>query len=78
MRTAQVQALMRALRARGLTIVPEPLGLDEQGREVVEYVEGDLATSRAIAQPRTSSGWTPPQASQKAAADDRVVRAAPA
>lgn len=40
--TAQVQALMRGLRARGVAVVPEPLGLDDQGREVIEYIDGDV------------------------------------
>ena len=40
--TAQVQALMLGLREAGVSIVPEPLGLDPEGREVVEYVEGDV------------------------------------
>ena len=40
--TPRVHQLMRALRERGLTEVPEPLGLDEDGREVVEYIKGDV------------------------------------
>jgi hypothetical protein len=40
--TPQVHAYMRALRERGLAFVPEPRGIDEQGREVVEFVEGDV------------------------------------
>lgn len=41
--TAAVQALLRHLRDSGLDTVPEPHGLDEQGRQVLEYVPGRLA-----------------------------------
>ncbi|MHA7134814.1 phosphotransferase enzyme family protein [Oerskovia turbata] len=41
--TPTVQALLAHLRAQGLTEVPEPLGLDEQGREVLSYVPGEAA-----------------------------------
>ncbi len=40
--TPQVRRLMQGLRAAGLTTVPEHLGLDDAGREVVEFVEGDV------------------------------------
>ncbi|MFN8147038.1 MAG: aminoglycoside phosphotransferase family protein [Candidatus Nanopelagicales bacterium] len=40
--TPQVQALMRELRARGLAFVPEPYGLDDVGRESVEFIDGDV------------------------------------
>ncbi len=40
--TPQVAALMTGLRAAGVPYVPEHLGLDEQGREVVAYVEGEV------------------------------------
>jgi Phosphotransferase enzyme family len=40
--TASVHALLRHVRARGFLDVPEPLGWDEQGREVLSYVEGDV------------------------------------
>lgn len=40
--TPQVAALMTGLRAAGVREVPEHRGLDEQGREVVEYVEGEV------------------------------------
>jgi hypothetical protein len=32
---------MAGLRSSGVGVVPEPFGLDEDGREVVEYVAGD-------------------------------------
>ncbi|HVF05727.1 MAG TPA: phosphotransferase [Frankiaceae bacterium] len=39
--TPLVQRLMAGLRAAGVGVVPEPRGLDAEGREVVEYVAGD-------------------------------------
>ncbi|KRC33287.1 hypothetical protein ASE15_16055 [Oerskovia sp. Root22] len=41
--TPTVHALLRHLRAHGITEVPEPLGTDEQGREVLSYLPGDVA-----------------------------------
>lgn len=41
--TPTVHALLRHLRASGVTRVPRPLGFDEQGREVLEHVEGSTA-----------------------------------
>jgi aminoglycoside phosphotransferase (APT) family kinase protein len=41
--TPTVQALLAHLRAQGLTEVPEPLGLDDQGREVLSFVPGEAA-----------------------------------
>jgi Phosphotransferase enzyme family len=40
--TATVQAYLRHLRDAGFTDVPEPLGWDEHGREVLSFVEGDV------------------------------------
>jgi hypothetical protein len=40
--TTQVQALMQSLRDEGLEFVPVPQGVDEQGREVVKYIDGDV------------------------------------
>ena len=40
--SAGVQSYMRALRQRGVDL-PSPLGFDEQGRSVTEYVAGQLA-----------------------------------
>lgn len=39
--TPRVHDLMRGLRAAGVGVVPEPRGLDADGREVVAYVAGD-------------------------------------
>lgn len=41
--TPTVQALLAYLRATGVTEVPEPLGVDDQGREVLSYLPGDVA-----------------------------------
>jgi hypothetical protein len=40
--TPGVQRLMAHLRASGLDWVPEPLGLDDRGREVVAFIPGDV------------------------------------
>ena len=41
--TPAVHSLLDALRAAGVTEVPEPLGLDEHGREVLTFIPGDAA-----------------------------------
>lgn len=41
--TPTVHALLRHLRDAGVTRVPRPLGIDDQGREVLEFVEGSTA-----------------------------------
>ena len=40
--TTTVWAYLDHLRAEGFTDVPDPLGLDEQGREVLGFVPGDV------------------------------------
>jgi aminoglycoside phosphotransferase (APT) family kinase protein len=40
--TDTVHALLRHVRARGVRGVPEPLGRDEDGREVLSFVAGDV------------------------------------
>lgn len=40
--TPTIQRLLAHVRAGGLTEVPEPLGLDDQGREVVSFLPGDV------------------------------------
>ena len=42
--TATVQAFLAHLHARGFHEAPRPLGRDEQGREVLSYVEGAVPT----------------------------------
>jgi hypothetical protein len=41
--TPTIQALLRFLRARGFDLAPEPLGLDEAGREVQLVLPGEPA-----------------------------------
>lgn len=38
--TPTVHAYLRHVRARGVTEVPEPFGLDERGREIVSFLPG--------------------------------------
>lgn len=40
--TGTVQAFLGHLRSRGIDFVPEPLGYDERGREVLGFVEGEV------------------------------------
>ena len=40
--TDTVHALLRHVRARGVRDVPEPLGRDERGREVLSFISGDV------------------------------------
>jgi aminoglycoside phosphotransferase (APT) family kinase protein len=42
--TPTIHALLRHLRANGFTQVPEPLGIDEQGREIISLIPGRVAT----------------------------------
>lgn len=41
--TPRVHELLRVLRGAGVLEVPEPLGLDESGREVLSYLPGEVA-----------------------------------
>jgi hypothetical protein len=40
--TDTTQRLLRHVRSRGVTWVPEPLGMDEEGREIAGFIEGDV------------------------------------
>jgi hypothetical protein len=51
--SASVQGLLAHLRDRGFDGAPLPLGLDEQGREVVTYLPGETVGSR-----RPWPAWT--------------------
>jgi hypothetical protein len=42
--TPTVHALLRHLRARGFTRAPEPLGIDERGREILSFLPGRVGT----------------------------------
>lgn len=44
--TPAVEALLRHLRSVGFEGAPRPLGRDDQGRQVLEFVPGELAQSR--------------------------------
>jgi Phosphotransferase enzyme family len=37
-----VQALLSYIRQQGCEFVPQPLGLDDEGREVLSFIEGDV------------------------------------
>ena len=41
--TPTIHALLRHLRAAGIDEVPEPFGLDDEGREVLSYRPGEVA-----------------------------------
>ena len=45
--TPAVRRLLTALRAAGITEVPEPLGFDEVGREIVSFVPGETLADAA-------------------------------
>jgi Ser/Thr protein kinase RdoA (MazF antagonist) len=51
--TPTVHAFLRHLRAAGFGLVPEPLGLDEQGREILTLLPGAAATY-----PLPAFAWT--------------------
>ena len=40
-----MQRLLAHVRSRGFLLVPESLGFDEQGREVLHHIEGDTAAT---------------------------------
>ena len=42
--TPTIHAFMRHLRASGFGCVPEPLGLDDRGREIISLLPGAPAT----------------------------------
>jgi hypothetical protein len=42
--TPTIHAFMRHLRAAGFGLVPEPLGIDERGREIISLLPGATAT----------------------------------
>ncbi len=46
--TSAVHDLLRHVRSRGFDLAPEPLGIDENGREILSYIPG------------TSVGWSLP------------------
>ena len=52
--TPAVHRLLTTLRAAGMTEIPEPFGLDEQGREVLSYLPGIVGNY-----PMPSWIWSP-------------------
>jgi hypothetical protein len=42
--TPTIHALLEHLRAAGVDRVPEPLGIDEQGREIISFLPGRVGT----------------------------------
>lgn len=50
--TATVHAFLRHLRSQGIDFVPEPLGYDDEGREILSFVEGDVPT-----EPLPDAAW---------------------
>ena len=45
--SSEVQRLLRHVRERDFLLAPEPHGFDDQGREVLSYIEGDTSASVA-------------------------------
>ena len=43
--TPTIHALLRHIRANGFTLGPEPLGIDERGREILSFVAGETPHS---------------------------------
>ncbi|HEY0818111.1 MAG TPA: phosphotransferase [Rhizobacter sp.] len=43
--TPQVHQLLALLQAKGVAGVPKPLGMDEQGREVLSYLHGEVGAT---------------------------------
>jgi hypothetical protein len=41
----EVLRLLSHVRARGFLLVPEPLGFDDEGREIVRYIEGETSAT---------------------------------
>lgn len=41
--TPTIHALLRHVRAQGFLAVPEPLGLDEEGHEIVSFIPGEVS-----------------------------------
>ncbi len=42
--TPTIHALLRHIRAAGFSAGPEPLGMDERGREILSFLRGRVAT----------------------------------
>src|SRR5919112_1630192 len=55
--TPAVHALLRHLEAVGFDGAPRVLGVDEQGREVLTFIEGDVLGGGREWQPGTPTPW---------------------
>jgi hypothetical protein len=53
--TEAVHLLLRHVRSRGFDLAPEPLGIDEHGREILRFIEGSTV---GIRHPWPSWAWT--------------------
>jgi hypothetical protein len=51
----EVQRLLAHVRQRGFLLAPEPLGFDDEGRDVMRYIEGDTS---ATLEPWPGSLWS--------------------
>lgn len=58
--TPTIHALLAWVRAQGVSVAPAPLGLDETGREILTWTEGEVVAGRCP----TGSGTARPSASQ--------------
>lgn len=63
--TPDIHSLLRHVRARGLRVAPEPLGIDERGREILEYIDGSTAGAK---RPWPTWAWSDALLVQAAAA----------
>ena len=50
--TPQVHRLLLWLHTKGVTGIPEPLGMDEEGREVLTYLPGEVGSSPLVGSQR--------------------------
>jgi hypothetical protein len=55
--TPQVHRLLLHLRSKGIAFVPEPLGMDAEGREILSFLPG-IAGSTPLAGPQRSDAVT--------------------
>lgn len=46
--TPTIHALLRHVRAAGFALAPEPLGIDDRGREILTYLPGDAPRTAAV------------------------------
>ncbi|WP_249670814.1 phosphotransferase [Cellulomonas wangleii] len=73
--TPTVHALLDHVRSRGLDGVPAPLGIDAQGREVLEHLPGEVVDLAEVTDARLASGAAWLARYHDAVADLRPVEA---